>query len=587
MDKLIALDALEPGMLVVMDVLNSQAQILLPANSRATPENIDLLVQAQVPSIWIKSEHNFNPELESKGADKSVISQASTLPHVSHEILLSKEKPDEAALSLMNLNIFQFLDSSPVPTFVINKEHTITHWNKAAEHTLGYSACTMISSQKQWQPFYRYKRPVLADLIIADNAEAGLKDFYHERYKQSTLIKGAYEVDDFFPNLGESGLWLHFTAAPLFSNNGEIIGAIETLEDITERCDAENALRKAHNELENLVGRRTEQLAESNQRLEADIKQRVIVEAELVKRNAELMHLNEQLSKTQQQLLQSEKLASIGQLAAGVAHEINNPVGYVFSNFGSLESYIQDLFEILTAYEKSESTIADVNLRNEIANIREKIELTFLKQDIPELMRQSKEGIIRVRKIVQDLKDFSRVDTNQTWQKANLQECIESTLNIVNNEIKYKADVIKEFGTIPEVECLPFQINQVIMNLVVNASHAIGEERGKIIIRTYVADTSKMPSRQAKEDAEMVIVEVEDTGMGMPKEITSRIFDPFFTTKPIGKGTGLGLSIAYGIIQKHHGSIEVVSTVGKGSCFKICLPIKHIDAINSEQEVSA
>ncbi|MBX9870207.1 MAG: histidine kinase [Burkholderiaceae bacterium] len=235
------------------------------------------------------------------------------------------------------------------------------------------------------------------------------------------------------------------------------------------------------------------------------------------------------------------------------------------------------MFEILAVYEKSESTIADEKLRKEIADIRAKIELEFLKQDIPELMRQSKEGIIRVRKIVQDLKDFSRVDTNQTWQKANLHECIESTLNFVNNEIKYKADVIKEFGQIPEVECLPSQINQVIMNLVVNASHAMGEERGKIIIRTNVS----------KEDTDIVVIEVEDTGMGMSKEITSRIFDPFFTTKPIGKGTGLGLSIAYGIIQKHNGSIEVASTVGRGTCFKIRLPIKHIEAVNSKQEVNA
>lgn len=502
-----------------------------------------------------------------------------------------QEQPDQAALSLMNLNIFQFLDSSPVPTFVINKEHTITHWNKAAEHVLGYTATAMIASQKQWQPFYRYKRPVLADLIIADDVKAGLEAFYHGRYKASTLIKSAYEVDDFFPNLGESGLWLHFTAAPLYDNSGEVIGAIETLEDITERRDAENALRKAHSELESLVGRRTEQLAESNQKLEADIKQRVIIEAELVKRNAELMHLNDQLSKAQQQLLQSEKLASIGQLAAGVAHEINNPVGYVFSNFGSLESYIKDLFDMLDVYEKNETQIGDANTRDQITHVKQKIELAFLKQDIPELMRQSKEGIIRVRKIVQDLKDFSRIDTNQTWQRVNLHDCIESTLNIVNNEIKYKADVVKEFDDIPEIECLPSQINQVIMNLVVNASQAMQEERGKITIRTYLDKSVKKDEKNNNASIEtgtdMVMLEIEDTGMGMTKETASRIFDPFFTTKPIGKGTGLGLSIVYGIIQKHHGTIEVESTVGKGSCFKIRLPVIHVDTVTTEQEANA
>lgn len=476
--------------------------------------------------------------------------------------LLPEDIPDPAALNLMGFELSQFLDSNPVPTFVINKDHVITHWNKACEHMLGYSSASMVQTKKQWVPFYRHSRPVLADLIIGAKDESHIKEFYGEKFKESQFIRGAYEADDFFPNLGQSGLWIHFTAAPLYSSQGEIVGAIESLEDITERREAEDALKKAFDTLEGLVKRRTMQLADANNKLEADIRQRETVELELIRRNSELTELNVQLGKAQEQLVQSEKLASIGQLAAGVAHEINNPIGYIFSNFGTLENYLGQLFKILNSYEEAEQHIHSTAVADDLKLIREEIELDFLKEDIPVLMQESKEGIARVRKIVQDLKDFSRVENSQDWQWANLHQGIDSTLNIVNNEIKYKADVVREYGNIPEIECLPSQINQVIMNLVVNASHAIEKDRGTITIRTWAA-------------ADTVNLEITDNGSGIPKEVVSRIFDPFFTTKPIGKGTGLGLSLSYGIIQKHDGQIQVSSEPGKGTTFTIVLPIKH------------
>jgi two-component system NtrC family sensor kinase len=315
-------------------------------------------------------------------------------------------------------------------------------------------------------------------------------------------------------------------------------------------------------ELEELVAKRTAQLAQANSRLEDDIRRREEAEAELLRRNAELTELNAKLSMAQEQLVQSEKLASIGQLAAGVAHEINNPIGYIFSNFGTLEGYIVNLLQMLKAYEDAEADIASPNMRANIQSLRERLDLEFLIEDIPVLMSQSKEGIVRVRKIVQDLKDFSRVDANQEWQWANINEGIDSTLNIVSNEVKYKADVIKEYGDIPEIECLPSQINQVILNIVVNAAHAIDGERGKITIRT------------AREQ-ENIRIDISDNGSGIPREILTRIFDPFFTTKPIGSGTGLGLSLSYGIIQKHHGRIEVESELNRGTTFRITLPIRH------------
>ncbi|WP_277623952.1 ATP-binding protein [Undibacterium sp. TS12] len=474
------------------------------------------------------------------------------------------QKVDTPPLNRMGIELAQFLDSSPVPTFVIDSDHTITHWNKACEFVLGYSAASMISTKNQWKPFYRDHRPVLADLVLSGDDDIVVHKFYKNKFSPSPLIHGAYEAIDFFPDLHEHGLWLHFTAAPLYGKDGKIVGAIETLEDITERCDAEHALRQAHDNLENLVKKRTLQLAETNSKLEADIQQREAIENELVRRNTELTELNAKLSMAQEQLLQSEKLASIGQLAAGVAHEINNPIGYIFSNFATLENYIKDLFAIINAYENSEQHIISASVKNELVKIKETKELSYLKEDIPELVQQSREGIERVRKIVQDLKDFSRIDSQQEWQWANIHQGIDSTLNIVNNEIKYKADVIKEYGDIPDIECLSSQINQVIMNLVVNASHAITSERGRIIIRT-------------RREEQHVLIEVSDNGCGIPKENLNRIFDPFFTTKAIGKGTGLGLSLSYGIIQKHHGKITVNSEVGKGTSFLLCLPIKHED----------
>jgi two-component system NtrC family sensor kinase len=282
----------------------------------------------------------------------------------------------------------------------------------------------------------------------------------------------------------------------------------------------------------------------------------------LLQTNEELTELNRKLSDAQDKLVQSEKLASIGQLAAGVAHEINNPIGFIFSNFGTLEKYLAQLFDMLAAYEEAEAGLAGTPAAERLKKMREDIELDYLKEDIPSLMTESKDGIQRVRKIVQDLKDFSRVDARQEWEWVNLHTGIDSTLNIVNNEIKYKADVVKEYGPLPDVECLPSELNQVFMNLLVNAAHAVNTERGTITIRTGVEGSNAW-------------VEIADNGCGIPAENLKRIFDPFFTTKAIGKGTGLGLSLSYGIVKKHGGRIEVASEVGQGTSFRVTIPLKR------------
>ncbi len=282
----------------------------------------------------------------------------------------------------------------------------------------------------------------------------------------------------------------------------------------------------------------------------------------LMRTNDELTSLNRKLQFAQDQLVQSEKMASIGQLAAGVAHEINNPVGYVFSNFGTLERYLGDLFRMLAAYEQAEPLLVGTPVAAQLAALREEVELDYLKDDVPTLMAESREGITRVRKIVQDLKDFSHVDARQEWQWTDLHKGIDSTLNIVNNEIKYKAEVRRHYGALPEVQCLASEVNQVFMNLLVNAAHAIDKERGTITIRTGT-------------EGDWVWIEVEDDGCGVPRDNLTRIFDPFFTTKPVGKGTGLGLSLSYGIAKKHGGLLSVQSEVGRGTCFRLTLPVRR------------
>jgi len=282
---------------------------------------------------------------------------------------------------------------------------------------------------------------------------------------------------------------------------------------------------------------------------------------------AELEAAHAKLKEMGNQLLQSEKLASIGQLAAGVAHEINNPVGFVNSNLGTLKRYITDMLKVLSAYEKSEEELT-AETREVLIELKRKIDIVYLREDIENLLSESMGGLQRVKRIVQDLKDFSHVDTAEV-QSANLEQGMDSTLNVVWNELKYKAEVIKEYGGIPNIVCIPAQLNQVFMNLLVNAGQAI-EEHGSITIRTG-------------QDEGNVWVEVEDTGKGINPEHLERIFDPFFTTKPVGSGTGLGLSLSYGIVKKHGGRIEVKSELGKGTMMRVLLPIKPDTVLQNDK----
>jgi PAS domain S-box-containing protein len=293
-----------------------------------------------------------------------------------------------------------------------------------------------------------------------------------------------------------------------------------------------------------------------------DISERKAHELQLADKLAAEQALSKRLEEAHNQLLQSEKLAAIGQLAAGVAHELNNPIGFVHSNLGTLTEYATALIELCDAY----TTLIDdqhpeCEQLAEIRRIKQDQDYSYLRGDIFPLLDESREGLVRVRKIVQDLRDFSRTG-NQDWGLADLHKGLESTLNIVANELKYKCTVKKEYGELPEVMCVISQINQVFMNLLVNAAQAI-ETQGEIVLKSGM------------EDEEHVWISISDTGKGIEPEHLNRIFDPFFTTKPVGVGTGLGLSLVFGIINRHHGRIEVESEPGQGCTFRMLLPIRQ------------
>lgn len=265
----------------------------------------------------------------------------------------------------------------------------------------------------------------------------------------------------------------------------------------------------------------------------------------------EQIRLLEKVQQAQRHLVQSEKLAGIGQLAAGVAHEINNPIGYVFSNLRSLAGYVHDLLRIVDAVDVARDL-------EEIRRLKQTLDYDFIRGDVEDLIAESEEGVERVKNIITALQDFSRTDSGE-FAPADLHRGMDTTINVAANELKYKAQVIKEYGVLPQVECNISRINQVILNLLMNAAQAIPEQ-GAITIRTGTTGPE-------------VWFEVEDTGLGMSPEKVDKIFEPFFTTKPVGDGTGLGLALSYGIVRRHHGRIEVRSEAGKGSCFRVTLPI--------------
>jgi len=279
-----------------------------------------------------------------------------------------------------------------------------------------------------------------------------------------------------------------------------------------------------------------------------------------VSQHIQLIEQHEKIETTQDQLILSEKLAALGQLAAGVAHEINNPVGFVTSNTNLVKKYVsniqKELKELELACEEEETGAAYLAFSG--WNAQSKVNSYM--DELLEIVNESVDGLDRIRAIVKDLKEYSHIGS-QKFETTDINGVLKSTVNLLRNELKYKAEVELVLGDIPMVQCISSQINQVFVNIIVNACHAISGF-GKVTVRTdQLVDNVK--------------ISISDTGVGMPAEVVARIFDPFFTTKPIGKGTGIGLAITKSIIDRHHGHIFVKSEKGNGASFTIMLPIEQ------------
>lgn len=305
------------------------------------------------------------------------------------------------------------------------------------------------------------------------------------------------------------------------------------------------------------------ELEELNKTLEHRVEKRT---QEILKKNRELENAYEDLKTAQVALLQSEKMASLGQMAAGVAHEINNPMAFIQGNLRSLGEYMGVFERLLSTYDNVFSAgVENLNTQQrELLATAEEIEktedLAFIKEDSKEIIEDSLAGAKRISDIVLGLKSFSRVDQSAV-QCIDINQCLEETLKIADSQIKYTCTVHKNFSALPDLCCNPGKLNQVFLNLIVNASQAIGD-KGDIFIET-------------RQVADAVAISVRDTGSGIAKENIEKLFDPFFTTKPVGEGTGLGLSISHGIIEEHAGSINVSSVLGEGTTFTILLPLNR------------
>ncbi len=346
-------------------------------------------------------------------------------------------------------------------------------------------------------------------------------------------------------------------------------GTTFTATDISVQKESQRETDKIIKSLGKVIADRTQWLNENNLRLEEEVKRRIGTEEKLRASKAELEITVKQLRTTQSQIIQTEKMASIGQLAAGVAHEINNPTAFVSSNLRTMARYQIDLIRLVDTYEKVLSELAShcdapqhtetvTAAMDQSRRMADEIDLEFMRDDFPDLIEESLEGAERIKKIVADLKDFAHPGKKGRVQ-TDINQGLDSTINIVWNEIKYNSRLEKDYDDLPPVLCYSQQINQVFMNLLINAAQAIDKD-GLIVVRTRYSE-------------DQVLVQISDNGCGIPAAIQSQIFDPFFTTKEIGQGTGLGLSMSYSIIEKHDGRIEVDSKEGEGTTFSIYLPV--------------
>ncbi|MEC8231042.1 MAG: ATP-binding protein [Pseudomonadota bacterium] len=356
------------------------------------------------------------------------------------------------------------------------------------------------------------------------------------------------------------------------NNYQDVFISVRGNDELSELAEAFNQLVDKLKEENEQRQRAQDDLKDLNALLEVKVQDRT---AQLNQRNVQLENANRDLKETQVQLLQAEKMASVGQLAAGVAHEINNPVGFVSSNISTLCEYVakyQMLFTQLEVISNTQDEDQQRKALTEFKSLLTKHDMTFINDDITDLLNDSKEGLQRVADIVKGLKLFSRVDSDE-MQQHSLNDCVRTTLAMVNNQLKYTCNVETHLGNIPNIAMNVGKISQVITNLLINAGQAIEStgQHGTITITTEAV-------------GEFVKLYVKDTGCGIQPCHLDKLFNPFFTTKPEGQGTGLGLSISFGIAQEHGGTLSASSKEGEGSCFELALPLVQPVSSSSDEK---
>jgi PAS domain S-box-containing protein len=409
-----------------------------------------------------------------------------------HDITESKQTQE--ALKISEEYFRSFMESSQDCVANLSKDGLFLSMNDAGLRLQGFDTAGDVAGMR------------LTDTVMSDKAPV----------EAAILNSGAGEVTSvrYMSRDGLGGeLWWDAKLTPVMDIDGSVRSLLLVARDITEQKRSEEALNQKNLELEKAYA---------------------------------------ELKSAQSRILQQEKLASVGQLAAGIAHEINNPMGFIISNINTLNKYLAKIWRYVGTLEGVAAP------GREIEEERKTLKIAFIREDTGSLIAESLEGAERVKKIVQDLKSFSRLDEAE-YKFADINAGLESTINIVWNELKYKVSMVKQYGELPLTKCNPGQLNQVFMNILVNAAQAI-ETSGEIFLKTW------------SEDRKIYIL-ISDTGCGMPHETMEKIFEPFYTTKDVGKGTGLGLSIAYDIVKKHNGDIRVESEIGRGTSFTIIIPV--------------
>ncbi len=420
-----------------------------------------------------------------------------------------------ADLGLAQDRLAQIIDGSPVVTFVLDRDHRITHWNRACEVLTEVSAATALGTREAWRPFYDNERPTMADLIVSGETGGEVDKFYADKWRRSDIIEGAYEAEGFFPNFGETGRWLYFTAAPLRDGAGQVIGAIETLRDITEQRQAEAAL---------------------NERAEA-----------LQKALKDLGEVIENLEQTQDELVRSEKLAALGAMVAGVAHELNTPIG----NSLMVASHLVETSRKMK--ESLKSGLKKSMLDDFLAN-------TDTAGDV--LMR----NLGKAAELVSSFKQVAVDQTSSQRRTFDLAEMIAEVVTSLGPTIKITPYAIEQkVATDLRMDSFPGPLGQVVTNLINNGIiHGFdGREHGHIHIEAVRSD-----------DGSQIVLKISDDGKGIPPAVLPRIFDPFFTTKLGQGGSGLGLNIVHNMVFGILGGrITADSVHGEGSCFTLVLPL--------------